>query len=124
MSDFKKNVIRAVNSVPSGSVVSYGQIALMVGIPRAARQVGWVLHEYGEKTPWWRVINNAGRISTNCEEHTADMQRSLLISEGIAVSESLKIDIEKYRYRPEIKSLRKFNLDPKYMDTIVDKYLI
>jgi len=76
MSKFKDKVIQIVRKIPKGKVASYGQVALMAGIPRAALQVGWVLHLSGDDgiTPRWRVINNAGRISTKCIEHNANIQ--------------------------------------------------
>jgi methylated-DNA-protein-cysteine methyltransferase related protein len=125
MSKFKDRVIQAVNLVPAGQVVSYGQIALMVGVPRAAIQVGWILHVHSEKyqLPWWRVINNAGRISTTCLDHTADMQRELLISEGIKVGQNLTLDIEKYRFRPPLSLLKSLELDDEYVYMINQKYL-
>jgi methylated-DNA-protein-cysteine methyltransferase-like protein len=124
-SQFKIKIINAVRTIPTGKVASYGQIALMVGIPRAARQVGWVLHEAGNDgiTPWWRVINNAGRISTKCEEHTAWMQKELLEKEGVHVTKMLEIDIEKFRYRPNPKQLESLELDEEYIGKIIDKYV-
>ena len=44
MSEFKQKVIEVVQNVPFGTVVSYGQVAVMIGVPRAARQVGWILN--------------------------------------------------------------------------------
>ena len=110
--------------MPYGKVVSYGQVSLMAGVPRAALQVGWVLHLSGEdgETPWWRVINNAGRISTKCLEHTANHQQKLLEKEGVIVKKNLKIDIEKYRWRPDIKTLKKLELGQDYIFGILDKY--
>ena len=96
---FSEKVLEIVRSVPKGKVVSYGQVALMADFPRGARNVGWILHQFGDKSPWWRVINNAGRISTKCLEHTALLQKELLMSEGVKVTKKLEIDIEKYRYR-------------------------
>ncbi len=124
MSKFTNRIIKIVRKVPYGKVVSYGQVSLMAGVPRAALQVGWVLHLSGEdgKTPWWRVINNAGRISTKCLEHTADHQQKLLEKEGVEVRRSLKIDIEKYRWRPDIKTLKKLELEQDYIFGIPDKY--
>ncbi len=99
MSKFSQEVLKAVKSVPQGKVVSYGQIALMTGNPRAARQVGWVLNKLGDnKTPWWRVINNSGRISIKHSEFTALEQKELLESEGVEVSKNFEIDIENYRF--------------------------
>ncbi|OGC48784.1 hypothetical protein A2W32_02895 [candidate division WWE3 bacterium RBG_16_37_10] len=125
MSKFKDKIVRIVKLIPSGYVVSYGQVALMAGVPRAARQVGWVLHDYSDKynLPWWRVINNAGRISTNCLDHTALMQKEFLEKENIIVNKDLTLDIEKYRYRPSKKTLSVLELDPEYIYIINQKYL-
>lgn len=122
MSAFKDKILKIVSLIPSGNVASYGQVALMAGLPRAARHVGWVLHENGDKVPWWRVINNAGRISTNCLEHTAQMQKELLESEGIKVTEKLNIDIEKYRFRPDPGLLVKLELPSDYIDKVLERY--
>ncbi|OGC38476.1 hypothetical protein A3K42_01840 [candidate division WWE3 bacterium RBG_13_37_7] len=108
MTNFKNAVIKAVNSVPKGKVASYGQIALMVGQPRAARQVGWILNglrpdiETGEvDIPWWRIINNAGRISIKTDDPNAPLiQRQLLEDDGVVVDENLMVDMSKYRLRP------------------------
>ncbi len=100
--NFREKVIAAVQTVPYGTVVSYGQIALMIGAPRAARQVGWMLNscEGVVDLPWWRVINNAGRISIKGTKYNdANLQRRLLESEGIPVSDHYELDIEKYRFR-------------------------
>lgn len=101
MSEFRDKIISVVYQIPKGKVASYGQIALYVDAPRAARQVGWVLNKCGEAPsfPWWRVINNAGRISIKGSEYSAIEQKSRLESEGIKVSENLEIDIEKYRWK-------------------------
>jgi methylated-DNA-protein-cysteine methyltransferase-like protein len=103
MSLFTDQVLKAVSSVPYGKVVSYGQVALMVGVPRAAIQVGWVLHQHGDEVPWWRVINVKGRISTSCMEHTAALQKALLESEGVVVSDDMIIDMAVFRFVPDQK---------------------
>lgn len=41
---FKDRVEAIVKSIPVGRVMTYGQIAALVGSPRAARQVGGVAH--------------------------------------------------------------------------------
>ncbi len=126
MSKFKERVYEIVKSIPKGKVVSYGQVALMAGIPRAAIQVGWVLHISNEEDniPWWRVINNQGRISTTCLEHPANMQKLLLEKEGVVVSPKLKIDIEFYRFRPSTKTLKELTLTNEYIFQILQKYSI
>lgn len=122
MSKFKDSVLKAVSLVPKGKVVSYSQVALMVGIPRATIQVGWVLHQNGDKVPWWRVINKKGRISTTCLEHDASMQRALLEKDGVEVSKDFTVDMETYRFIPDENFLDKLNLDDEYIQMLMDKY--
>src|SRR3972149_8916380 len=100
MSAFTDKIIRIVNLIPEGKVVSYGQVALMAGVPRGAPQVGWILHEHGDDGPWWRVINNSGRISIKSPDHSPIVQKEKLEADEIPVGENLEIDIEKYRWRP------------------------
>lgn len=98
-SDFKNLVIQLVKQIPSGKVASYGQIALYAQSPRSARQVGWILNKYTkEEIPWWRVINNTGRISIKGSQYTPHDQMMRLQQEGIVVKEDFTIDINKYRW--------------------------
>ncbi len=125
-SKFQQKVIQAVSFIPRGRVVSYGQIALYIGLPRAARQVGWTLRELGEKEniPWWRVINQKGIISIK-NNLTADraLQKKLLEAEKINVSEDFQVDIKKYRFDPSEKELRKLQLKDSYIDKAVTYHL-
>ena len=85
---FFDRVYRLVARIPPGKVASYGQIAALLGHPRAARTVGWALNGLpGHLTgivPWQRVINSAGRISISRADLSADVQRALLEEEGVA----------------------------------------
>jgi len=123
-SKFTKQILKVVKMIPEGNVVSYGQVALMAGVPRGARQVGWILHQHGDQVPWWRVINNAGRISTKCIEHHASLQKEFLEKEGIKVTKKLNIDIEKYRWRPSQEILDNLSLEDEYIFKILEKYTI
>ena len=102
--NFRQKVLAVVKKIPHGRVASYGQIALYAGKPRGAREVGWILHstemQPQVQIPWWRVINNAGRISIKGSySNTPDLQRKLLTAEGVEVAKNFDIDIEKYRWR-------------------------
>jgi len=101
MTEFQLGVIEVVNKVPRGKVVSYGQVALYLDMPRAARAVGWILRTAQLDTlPWWRVINNLGRISIKGNMYVdANTQKKLLEKEGIEVSKDFEIDIETYRFQ-------------------------
>lgn len=120
MSKFKDGVIKVVNLIPYGKIVSYGQVALYLGLPRAARQVGWVLNGLEDHTPlpWWRVVNNQGRISIKGSKHSAEQQRQLLLQEGIEVSDDLTFEIERYRFIADGEFINKTRLDSSYLEMV------
>lgn len=126
MSKFTDKIINIIRLVPKGKVVSYGQVAVMIGNPRSALQVGWALHIKGDdgKTPWWRVVNKNGYISTKCEEHTKNIQKALLVKEGVKVDKNMKIDMRKYRWLPKLETLKNQELDEKYICLLSEKYKI
>lgn len=86
---FFEKVYEVTKKIPRGRAVSYGQIAVLCGYPRAALMVGWALHSLSAQkllsVPWHRVVNREGRISTTCLDHSALSQVSLLKKEGIEV---------------------------------------
>lgn len=55
-----ERVLRAVEQVPPGRVVAYGDIAALVGT--SPRRVGTIMSHWGGEVSWWRVTNAAGRI--------------------------------------------------------------
>lgn len=117
MTEFQKKVVRRVQAVPYGKVVSYGQIAESIYSPRSARQVGWVMRSLEMKAdmPWWRVLNTKGIITIKGNiVNDAPTQKSLLESEGIEVRSDYTIDMDKHRY----------HFDPNmFMDEEIDTYV-
>ena len=97
-STFSERVWQIIAAIPKGKVTTYGDIALLAGSPRAARQVGGVLRRLpeGSKLPWFRVINRHGRISLQGDD--LFRQRDALEAEGIEVSDAGEIELEKYRW--------------------------
>ena len=77
---FVERVRRVVAAVPSGQVVTYGEVAEEVGSPGAARAVGNVMSR-SDGLPWWRVVTGTGRLVPG---HEAEQARRLR-SEGITV---------------------------------------
>ena len=100
MSRFFEQVHRLVSLIPAGKVASYGQIAALLGEPRAARTVGWALHALPDETtvPWQRVINVQGRITNSSHSGAAEIQRVLLEQEGIRFSADGRVDMNVYRW--------------------------
>jgi methylated-DNA-protein-cysteine methyltransferase related protein len=102
--NFNQEVYKIVSQVPKGKVATYGQIASILGSPRAARQVGWALHSLpmDSDVPWQRIINRHGMISTTCEEHTPNLQKQLLNKEGVKTTEKdglTFVGLDKYLWK-------------------------
>ena len=97
----EQKVYIALAAIPQGKVVTYGQLGELAGLPRAARQVGYILRNLpAESTlPWHRVINAAGKISLNPESDSGIRQRALLQEEGV-VFNSGRISLKQFRWRP------------------------
>ena len=62
--DFYKRVGITVRAVPEGKVATYGQIALLCGKPKNARQVGYALNRgLAGEVPAHRVVNSQGYLT-------------------------------------------------------------
>lgn len=80
--DFEAEVVRVLESLRPGEVVSYGEVAEQAGFPGAARAVGNLLRT-SEGLPWWRVVTAGGRLVPGHEVK----QTRLLRAEGVVVRE-------------------------------------
>ena len=91
-------IYEAVKSIPRGKVATYGQIAAMVGHPRAARLVGNALHANPEPgvIPCHRVVNRNGCLAPAFAFGGREIQKQLLESEGVEVNDDFTVDMEKY----------------------------
>ncbi|MGI8913394.1 MAG: MGMT family protein [Chloroflexota bacterium] len=109
---FAARVYDVVRQIPTGSVTTYGHVALLVDAPRCARQVGRALRELPRDlawgapkpalatgansgdtqarhhlVPWHRVVNAQGRVSLRGDAGSLAAQVVLLRGEGVAVTE-------------------------------------
>jgi methylated-DNA-protein-cysteine methyltransferase-like protein len=100
---FFEQVYLLVSQIPRGKVASYGQIATLLGHPRAARTVGWALNGLVETpdrdVPWQRVINHCGRITIARAGLNPEVQRRLLEEEGIEFDEAGYVEMRRYGWR-------------------------
>ncbi len=85
--DFYKRMQCVCTRIPYGKVATYGQIALLCGMPKNARQVGYGLHTglAGEEIPAHRVVNSSGVLTGTASFEYPDMQKLLLEEEGVPV---------------------------------------
>lgn len=94
-------IYAVVARIPRGRVASYGQVAVLAGLPGRARQVGHALASLpdGSRVPWHRVVNAAGKVSLRGFPGPDGFQRHLLEEEGIHFSAAGRIDLEKHGWR-------------------------
>ena len=100
MKTFFEQVYDIVEKIPAGTVVTYGDIAKMLGRPHASRFVGYAMSAVCENDnrPWHRVTFADGRLWDGQWEQ---MQRKLLKSEGVGFTKDGNIDVKKYRWHPQ-----------------------
>lgn len=98
---FYDKVYEIVRQIPKGKVATYGQIAMILGSPKASRAVGYALHfnPDPENTPCFRVVNRDGGLARafafgGVREHAAR-----LIADGTEVRPDFTVDLEKYQWR-------------------------
>lgn len=95
--NFNAAVFDAVRQIPAGRVATYGQVAAMIGRPRAARAVGNVLHYCEDETiPCHRVVNAQGRLADAFSFAGPIEQKIKLNAEGVEVSADYRVDLKKY----------------------------
>ena len=95
---FHDEIVRLVRRIPRGKVATYGQIAAMLGRPRAARAVGNIMKGCGRPdVPCHRVIAAGGRLGGYGGNEV--LKRSLLAAEGILVSGSRVRELDRVRWK-------------------------
>jgi methylated-DNA-protein-cysteine methyltransferase-like protein len=98
---YRARVFEIVRRIPSGRVMTYGQLAEILGEGYTPRTVGFVMHSADETVPWQRVINSQGACSTGRVIVPPDLQQRMLVSEGVVFNEKGRCDLARYRWTPE-----------------------
>ena len=91
-------IYEVVRHIPHGRVATYGQVAMVVGPPLTARQVGEAMAALrdgypGPSVPWQRVINAQGTVSTG--RH----QQQLLEHEGVVFNAKGYTDLRRFGWQ-------------------------
>ena len=99
---YRERVYEIVRGIPSGRVMTYGQIATLLGEGYTPRTVGYVMFGAGEENvPWQRVINSQGACSTGRIVIPPDKQQRMLEAEGVVFNEKGKCDLKRFRWDVE-----------------------
>ena len=104
--DYRERVFRIVRMIPRGHVMTYGQIAEMLGEGYTPRTVGFVMHSATDETPWHRVINAQGGCSTRGLVLPHDKQQRMLEAEGVAFNDRGRCELQRYLWIPKESQVR------------------
>lgn len=96
-----ESIYGVVARIPRGCVATYGQVALLAGLPRSARQVGLALRELPDSRPipWHRVVNASGTISPRADPVGEQIQRALLEHEGVRVDGRGRVALRMHQWK-------------------------
>ena len=94
--DYVELVLDVVERIPSGRVMTYGDIAEFLG-RGGPRQVGAVMSRSGAAVPWWRVIRADGRPVHGLEEPALEHLRA----EGCPVHNG-RVELRTARWIPRL----------------------
>ncbi len=100
---FRERAYELVLRIPAGKVMSYGQVARVLGAGYDARAIGNIMYstpDDGRGIPWHRVINSQGKCSTAGLTTPPDLQQRLLEAEGINFNDKGRCKIEQYLWTP------------------------
>ncbi len=101
-----KSVWQVVEDIPRGHVLTYGEVARLAGMSRAARRVSQAMRRAprARKLPWHRVVNAAGKISFPVDSEGYRQQKKRLECEGVVFVKG-KIDLERHGYKGALDHL-------------------
>lgn len=97
---YRERVYTFVRQIPAGKVMTYGQLAIILGEGYTARTVGYVMHGADDGVPWQRVINSQGKCSTGRLTIPLNLQQELLKAEGVVFNDKGKCDLSKSQWFP------------------------
>jgi methylated-DNA-protein-cysteine methyltransferase related protein len=98
---YRERVYDLVKRIPRGRVMTYGQIAGVLGKGYTPRTVGYVMHAAdSEGVPWQRVINSQGKCSTGRMTIPVNLQQTMLEQEGVVFSDKGKCDLREFGWWP------------------------
>ena len=97
----RESIWQVVHMIPSGNVATYGQVAALAGLPKAARFTGTSLKGLPKATriPWHRVINAQGRISLSPSSASYQEQNQRLTKEGVLIRNG-RVTLKDYQWKP------------------------
>jgi O-6-methylguanine DNA methyltransferase len=98
---FRDKVYVLIRTIPKGKVATYGQVAQLVGRPRAARAVGMCMRTNPDapRTPCHRIVASDGRLTGYSAEGGVVKKRQMLAKEGVYFI-GARVDLKTSQWHP------------------------
>ena len=94
MTPYARRVLDTVARIPPGKVMTYGDVAEMMG-EGGPRAVGAVMRLHGNEVHWERVVMSDGRPSPSCTELACE----LLVDVGTPMTpDGSRVDLVRARW--------------------------
>lgn len=83
--DNKQKVYETIRQIPKGKVATYGQIAGMIGKPKAARFIGYCMRTNTDvpRTPCHRIVASDGSLTGYSAGDGIPTKKQMLQKEGV-----------------------------------------
>lgn len=98
--DFGAAVADVVRSIPAGRVMTYGDVAAVLG-SRASRAVGKVMAHEGSDLPWWRVVRAGGLPPLHHDARALEHYRAEATPLTWGAT-AWRLDMRRARWAPEL----------------------
>ncbi|HTR69469.1 MAG TPA: MGMT family protein [Mycobacteriales bacterium] len=92
MTPFARTVLDAVELIPAGAVMSYGDVAEFISAG-SARAVATVMATHGAEVAWHRVVRADGSLAPRVR----DRQLELLRADGVPMN-GTRVDLARARW--------------------------
>ncbi len=101
---FFERVYAIVEHIPKGTVMTYGQIAMLLDNICSARYVGFAMSAVpaGRNLPCHRVVNRAGEMAPGAIFNSEEEQRELLRSEDVVFKKNGRVDMSVSQFKMEL----------------------
>jgi O-6-methylguanine DNA methyltransferase len=100
---FRDKVYTIAKQIPAGKVLTYGQLAKMVGSPGAARAVGMCMKQNPDASiiPCHRVVASNGKLTGYAFGNGISTKKELLQKEGVQFINDT-VDLSASQWTPKL----------------------
>lgn len=101
MNTFRDNVYELIRKIPAGKVATYGQVAKLVGSPKAARAIGMCMRTNPDapRTPCHRIVASDGSLHGYSAGNGISTKKEMLLKEGVFFKGD-KVDLSRSGWQP------------------------